>query len=370
MKVPFVDLKAQYDEIKKDIDGAIDNVISDTAFVGGKYVKIFEEKFAEKLGSKYCIGVGNGTSALYITLRCLGVKEGDEVITAANTFIADGEAISMTGAKPVFVDCDPTTFNIDTNLLEKAINKSTKAIVPVHLYGQPCDIEPIIQIAEAYDIKVVGDACQAPCALYKESDVGTWGDAVCFSFFPGKNLGAYGDGGMVATESEELATLIKMTANHGRIKKYDHEFEGLNSRLDGMQAAILTAKLKYLDKWNDRRIQIANKYDEYLSTCVTTPKKLDQVKHVYHLYVIKTENRDELKNHLGTKGISTGIHYPTPLPFLTAYKKYGYVPEDFPISHRDKDRLLSLPIHGSMKEEEVNYVINSIKQFYDKDTKK
>lgn len=366
MNVAFVDLKKQYKEIKKDIEEAISNVILDAAFINGKYVKDFENSFSKKMGTKHCIGVSNGTMALYLSLRALGIKNNDEVITAANTFIADGEAISLTGATPVFVDNDPDTFCLDTNKIEKVINENTKAIIPVHLYGQPANMDNICELAKKYNLKIVGDACQAPGAVYKDRNVGSLGDTVCYSFFPGKNLGAYGDGGAVLTNSDELADKIRMTANHGRREKYNNEFEGLNSRLDGLQAAILNAKLKYLDKWNDRRIAIANHYDKELKDIVITPKVLKRVKHIYHLYVVKIENRLDLQKYLKNKGISTGIHYPIPLPYSNAYSFYKYVKEDFPNAYKDKDKILSLPIHGSMDDNEVEYVVTNIRNYYNR----
>lgn len=394
MKIPFVDLKAQYFSIKEEIDQAISNVIQDSAFIGGKYAKAFEEDFANYVGVKNCIGVGNGTDALYIALKALGISEGDEVITAANTFIATSEAITLTGAKVKFVDCNKETYNIDVDKLEQAVTGKTKAIVPVHLYGQPVDMDKIKDLSRKHNLYIVEDAAQAHGAIYYSSQksevrgqknkerhspitpvnpiekyackVGTLGDIACFSFFPGKNLGAYGDAGAVVTNNDELARKARMFANHGRIEKYNHEFEGTNSRLDGLQAAILDVKLKHLDKWIERRRTIAGTYDAALKDIVITPSVNPDAKHVYHLYVIRVKNREKIKELLAEKGIATGIHYPIPLPFLKAYSYLGHMPADFPVAYSMKDEILSLPIHGDMTDEQVEYVIASLKDIVNK----
>lgn len=365
MKIPFVDLKTQYYSIKEEIDQVIFNVIQDSAFIGGKYVKQFEDNFAKYIGAKYCIGVGNGTEALYITLKSLNISKNDEVITVANTFIATSEAITMTGAKVVFVDCNLNNYNIDTNKIEQAITKRTKAIIPVHLYGQPAEMNKIKNIAKEYKLYVIEDAAQAHGAEYNKSKIGTLGDVACFSFFPGKNLGAYGDAGAITTNNSKLANKMRMFANHGRIQKYNHEIEGFNSRLDGLQAAILNVKLKHLNQWIDRRRTIAKIYDTNLKKLVTIPPIISNIKHVYHLYVIRIKNREKLQNFLlKEKGISTGIHYPIPIPFLNAYKYLKHIPKDFPIAYSLKDEILSLPIHGDMSDDHVEYVIANIKNFY------
>ena len=366
MKISFVDLKSQYHSIKKEIDHAISSVIQDSAFIGGKYVKDFEKSFADYIGVKNCIGVGNGTDALFIALKGLGISEGDEVITVANTFIATSEAITMTGAKVVFVDCDKDTYNIDVERLEQAVNSKTKAIIPVHFYGQPADMGKIKDVAAENGLYIVEDAAQAHGAKYRNQKIGTIGDIACFSFFPGKNLGAYGDAGAIVTNNGELARKARMFANHGRIEKYNHEFEGTNSRLDGLQAAILDVKLKYLDKWTERRRTIAKIYDAALKNIVITPSVLPDIKHVYHLYVIRIKNRDGVKELLAEKGIATGIHYPIPLPFLKAYSYLGHKPADFPVAYSMKDEILSLPIHGDMTDEQVEYVVASLKDIVNK----
>jgi dTDP-4-amino-4,6-dideoxygalactose transaminase len=362
MRIPFVDLHSQYLNIKTEIDQAIHNVIQDSAFIGGKYVEQFEHHFADYVGEKYCISVGNGTDALYIALKVLGINNGDEVITAANSFIATSEAITLTGARPVFVDCDERTYNIDVQKIPAAITSRTKAIVPVHLYGQPAAMDDILEVAKTQKLFVVEDAAQAHGARDKGRNIGTFGSFACFSFFPGKNLGAYGDGGAIVTGDEKLARKARMYANHGRIEKYNHEFEGTNSRLDGIQAAILDVKLKYLEQWTDRRRSVAKRYDEELRNVVVTPAVRTDVQHVYHLYVIRVKQRDQLIARLKEQGISTGIHYPIPLPFLKAYEYLGYKSDNFPIAHSLKDEILSLPIHGDITDDQVSFVIEQVKR--------
>jgi dTDP-4-amino-4,6-dideoxygalactose transaminase len=361
VEVPFVDLKKQYLSIKDEIDRAVNNVIMDSAFIGGKYVKAFESNFADFVGSKYCIGVGNGTDALFIAMKSLGIGAGDEVVTVANSFIATSEAITMTGARVVFVDCDDRTYNMDVNKIEGVISKKTRAIIPVHLYGQPADMSVIMDIAKKYSLFVIEDAAQAHGAQYRNKNIGTFGACGCFSFFPGKNLGAYGDAGAIVTDDEELARKVRMHANHGRMEKYNHEFEGVNSRLDGLQAAILDVKLKHLDNWTQRRRAIANMYDEGLREAVIVPGFLPDVRHVYHLYVVRIKNRDRAKMLLEERGVSTGIHYPIPLPFLKAYGYLEHTPDDFPVLYYLKDEILSFPIHGDMTDEQVSYVIEQVK---------
>jgi dTDP-4-amino-4,6-dideoxygalactose transaminase len=361
MNVPFVDLKAQYQSIKEEMDTAIQNVINDAAFIKGKYLAAFEENFAKFVGVPYCVGVGNGTDAIYIALKALGIKEGDEVITAANTFIATSESITLAGARVVFVDCHPDTYNIDADKIEAKITDKTKAIVPVHLFGHPADMDPIMEIAKKHNLKIIEDCAQAHGARYKGKSIGTFGHLATFSFFPGKNLGAYGDGGAVVTSDEELAKNVRMIANHGRIDKFGHRFEGINSRLDGLQAAILDVKLKYLDQWNQRRRQVAEMYNEGLKDVADVPAVSNDVQHVYHLYVARVPDRDGIKKKLAEKGIASGIHYPTALPYLEAYNYLNHTPEDFPVAHKYQDLILSLPIHGSMRDDEVKYVIDELK---------
>ncbi len=363
MHIKFVDLKEQYLSIKKEIDQAVQDVILESAFIGGPYVAAFEKSVAEYIGVTHCIGVGNGTDALYISLKALGIKPGDEVITAVNTFIATSEAVTRAGAKVVFVDCDKDSYNIDVKKIKGAVTKKTKAIIPVHLYGQPADMEEIMELAHTHRLKVIEDAAQAHGATYKGKKVGGFGDCGCFSFYAGKNLGAYGDGGAIVTNNDELAAFARLYANHGRMDKYNHAIEGINSRLDGIQAAVLNVKLKYLDKWNNQRKKIAALYDEGLPQGISTPKTTPASEHVYHLYVVQVPNREKLQALLAEKGIDTGIHYPMPLPFLRAYEHLGHKPEDFPVAHSLKDKILSLPIHGNMAEAACHYVIDTIRMF-------
>lgn len=366
MRVPLVDLSAQYLSIKAEIDKAIQDVIHDAAFIRGKYVRKFETEFANYCKVKHCVGVGNGTDALFIALKTLGIGKDDQVITVANSFIATAEAITMTGAKVVFVDCNDRTYNIDVQKVEQAITKNTKAIIPVHLYGQSSDMDPIVEIAGKYNLHIIEDAAQAHGAKYKGKSVGTIADCACFSFFPGKNLGAYGDAGAIVTSNDELAERAMMFANHGRKEKYNHEFEGINSRLDGLQAAVLYIKLKHLDRWIKRRRTIATKYNKGLKGIVVTPFVGSNMRHVYHLYVIRIKNRDKVRELLADKGITAGIHYPIPLPFLKAYSYLGHKPADFPVTYSLKDELLSLPIHGDMTDKQVEYVIEKIREIVKK----
>jgi len=395
MEIPLVDLKAQYISIKTEIDEAIQNVIRKAAFIGGDEIEEFERVFAEYCEVKHCIGVGNGTDALHIALRCLDIKQGDEVVTVPNTFIATTEAISMAGARPVFVDIDKDTYNIDTTKLEELLrgrisrnDSSIKAIIPVHLYGQPCNMEPILEMAKKYDLKVIEDAAQAHGAFYCYPEevrdqgnvnngpsissnpslckrVGSIGDIGCFSFYPGKNLGAYGDGGAVITNDDELAKKIRMFANHGRKEKYSHEFEGINSRLDGIQAAVLKAKLKYLEEWTERRCKNALCYKEFLSDrlalkTIIQPYKYKNVRHVYHLYVVRVSHRERIRTELSKSGIATGIHYPIPLHLLQAYEYLGYKQGDFPVAEKVSKEILSLPMYPELTSEQISYICDCL----------
>ena len=364
MKIPLVDLKAQYLSIKSEIDNAIENVINDTAFIKGKYVAQFEEEFTKYCGTKFCVGVGNGTDALFIVMKALGIGVNDEVITAAYTFIATSDAISATGAKPVFVDCYSDYYTIDAMKIEEKISNKTKAIIPVHLYGQSADMDKINEVADKHNLYVVEDAAQAHGALYKGKKVGSLGRVAIFSFYPGKNLGAYGDGGAIVTNDEDLAIKCRMLADHGRLDKYNHEFEGYNSRLDGLQAAILSVKLKYIDNWNEKRRAVARKYNEILeNTSVITPSEMPDTKCVYHLYVIRTKQRDKLREYLKAQGIATGIHYPVGLPFMNAYQYLNHKPEDFPVVYKYQSEVLSLPIFPELNDESIQYLCTHIFNF-------
>ena len=366
MKIPFVDLKAQYRSIKEEIDGAIQSVIDETAFIKGKYVERFEKEYAEKYGVEHCIGVANGTDAIYVSLKALGIGAGDEVITVANSWISTSETITQAGARPVFVDIDPGYYTIDHRLIEDKITPKTKAIIPVHLFGQPAEIEKIRHICEKHDLYLIEDCAQAHFAEYNSQRVGTFGIAGAFSFFPGKNLGAYGDAGAIITNDDDFAVKARMYANHGAIKKHQHEIEGINSRLDGMQAAILSVKLKHIFEWSDKRLKNGLLYNELLGGVagVAIPKINENVKHVFHLYVIRATNRDALQKYLAEKGISTGIHYPTPLPLLPAYRYLSHTPSDFPIASEYKDKILSLPMYSELSEEQIEYIADCIKGFY------
>lgn len=361
MQVPFVDLQAQYTSIKREIDEAIAQVINESAFIGGKYVGQFEDHFARFCKAKYCIGVGNGTDAAYIALRSLGIGKGDEVITVANSFVATSEAITMTGAKVVFVDCDAKTYNMDAERVPSMITPRTKAIVPVHLYGHPADMVALKRIAEEYGLFLIEDAAQAHGAEIEGQRVGTFGHLACFSFYPSKNLGAYGDAGAIVTNDQGLSRTCRMIANHGRTEKYDHEFEGVNSRLDGLQAAILNMKLKYLESWTERRRRISAVYGEFLQDSeVVTPVEAPGVRHVYHLYVVRVANRDAVQTALKEQRIGTGIHYPIALPNLKAYRYLEHTPEDFPIATRYSKEILSLPMYPELTEGQIEYVCDRL----------
>jgi len=362
--IKFLDLNKQYNDIKEEIDEAIKNVISETAFIGGKYVAQFEKEFAEYQEARFCIGVGNGTDALEIAIESLNLPKGSEIIVPANSFIASSEAVTRMGHKVVFCDCDEENYTISILSIKSKLTKNTKAIIAVHLYGHPCDMDEILNIAQEYDLKVIEDCAQAHGAEYKGKKIGAIGDIGTFSFYPGKNLGAYGDGGAIVTNSENLAKKCKMIANHGRIEKYNHEFEGRNSRLDGLQAAILSVKLKHLDIWTAARINVADFYLKNLKDIdgITLPKREDWAKQVYHLFVIRTTKRDELKQYLQDNGIQTGIHYPISLPKLKAYDYTNQANEDFFANSSDSE-LLSLPIGDHLSEEDLNKLVRIIESF-------
>jgi dTDP-4-amino-4,6-dideoxygalactose transaminase len=363
--IKFLDLKKQYNDIKEEIDEAIKNVINETAFIGGKYVSKFEEEFAQYQDAKYCIGVGNGTDALEISIEALNLESESEIIVPANSFIASSEAVTKTGHKVVFCDCDEKNYTISIASIKEKITKKTKAIIAVHLYGHPCDMDAILHVAREYNLKVIEDCAQAHGAEYKDKKVGAMGDIGTFSFYPGKNLGAYGDGGAIVTNNEKLAKKCRMIANHGRIEKYNHEFEGRNSRLDGLQAAILSVKLKYLDAWTDARIRVADYYLNNLKNIksLVLPKREEWAKQVYHLFVIRTNKRDELQIFLKENGISSGIHYPISLPRLKAYKYTHQAKDNFFANSSDVE-LLSLPMGEHLSVEDLEKIIFTIKRFF------
>ena len=362
--IKFLDLKKQYDNINEEINEAISSVICKSAFIGGEYVSKFEEEFAAYQEAKYCLGVGNGTDALEISIEALDLPQGSEIIVPANSFIASSEAVTRSGHKVVFCDCDEDNYTILIPSLKSKITPNTRAVIVVHLYGHPCDMDEILKLANEYDLKIIEDCAQAHGAEYKGKRVGAIGDIGTFSFYPGKNLGAYGDGGAIITNNEELSTKSKMIANHGRIEKYNHEFEGRNSRLDALQAAILSVKLKYLTTWTEARIKVADYYLEHLKDVkgIVLPKREDWAKQVYHLFVIRIDNRDELQNYLKDNGVSSGIHYPIALPKLKAYNYTGQSSEDF-FANSSDDKLLSLPIGEHLDIKDLEKVVYYIKKF-------
>jgi dTDP-4-amino-4,6-dideoxygalactose transaminase len=363
MTIPFVDLRAQYESIKPEIDEAIAAVLAETSFIGGPHVKAFEEAFARYCGVDHCVGVANGTDAIVLALKALDIGSGDEVITAANSFVATSEAITMAGAQVVFADINPDTMNIDVDQLERKITSKTKAIIPVHLYGQPADMAPIRALADAHGLRIIGDAAQAHGAMYRGQPIATLADITCYSFYPGKNLGAYGDAGALVTNNADWATKARMFANHGGTKKYHHDVEGVNSRLDGLQAAILNVKLRHLEDWTERRRRNAYLYNEALAGAnVVTPRELDGVRAVYHLYVVRVpgERRDALQEHLARHGISTGIHYPIALPYLNAYRHLAHGPKDFPEALRASKEILSLPMYPELTESQIGEIAERV----------
>lgn len=365
-KVPFVDLKAQYLSIQEEIDTAIREIIGSTAFIGGKPVVEFEAAFAGLYGIDHCISVANGTDSLYIIMKMLGIGQGDEVITVANSWISSSETISQTGAKPVFIDIDPDYYSLNEQLLEAAITSKTKAIMPVHLHGQAVNMDEVMRIANKYNLPVIEDCAQSHFTEFNGKRVGTFGIAASFSFYPGKNLGAYGDAGAIITNDGALAEKCKMYARHGALKKHEHQIEGINSRLDGLQAAILSAKLPHILDWTAARIRCADIYDQLLNgiPSVVTPKRRKNTLHSYHLYVIRAENRDDLAQHLKACNIETAIHYPTALPNLKAYAYLGHGPDDFPVATAYQSQILSLPIYPELSRSQIEYVGDCIKSFY------
>jgi dTDP-4-amino-4,6-dideoxygalactose transaminase len=364
MKVPFLDLKRQYSAIKKEIDEAVFSVLSNTQFILGPEVKSFEEKVAAYCGTKFAIGVASGTDALLLSLRAGGVKSGDEVITTGFSFFSSAGVISRLGANPVFVDIDPETYNINPDQIEKKITPKTKAVMPVHLFGQCADMDPIIDIAKRHGLQVVEDAAQAIGAEYKGKKAGAIGDFGCFSFFPSKNLGGAGDGGMVTTYDPEMAEMVRILRVHGSKPKYYHSTIGYNSRLDTIQAAILSVKLKYLDDWTKKRREHAEVYNSaFKDLDMITPKKESFNYHIYNQYTIAVKNRDELRNYLKEKQIGHDTYYPVPLHLQECYRFLGYKRGDLPVSEKKAGEVVSIPIYPELTEEEQDYVISTIKEF-------
>jgi dTDP-4-amino-4,6-dideoxygalactose transaminase len=366
MKIPFVDLHAQYLSIKTEIDAAMAAVIAESAYIRGPHVEDFERLWAATLGVKHCVSCANGTDALYIAMRGLGVKAGDEVITTAHSWISTTETITQAGGRVVFCDTEQDSFNLDPALIEARITPRTVGIIPVHLYGQPADMEAIMAIARKRHLWVIEDCAQAHLAKYNGQLVGTFGNAATFSFYPGKNLGAYGDAGCAVTNDDRLADWMATFARHGG--KGEHVMEGINSRMDGLQAAILKVKLPHLNEWTEGRRRVAARYGESLDGVgdLVRPKTSARRDHVYHLYVIRTEKRDALKKHLAGAGIPTVLNYPKALPFYPAYAYLGHVPKDFPAAYANQSRILSLPIYPEMTGEMIAFVAAEMRRFFAK----
>jgi dTDP-4-amino-4,6-dideoxygalactose transaminase len=364
MKVKFIDFERFHPQIKEAAEKEIGKVIDKGDFILGGAVEKFEKEFAAYCGAKYAVGVSSGTDALFLALLAAGIKEGDEVITAANTFIATALSITYTGAVPVLADADPVTFNIDASRIEPLITKNTKAIIAVHLYGSPADMDRINEIAKKYRLKVIEDACQAHGALHKGNKCGSIGDAAAFSFYPAKNLGAFGDGGMAVTNDTEIYEKLVMLRNYGSKKKYEHDMIGYNSRLDTLQAAVLSVKLRHLDEWNEKRIKAAALYDKLLEgTEYTGFPKLEGCRHVYHLYVIRAKERDRLQAFLNENGISTVIHYPIPVHLTKAYSGSMINRSGLSVTEEYAKQILYLPMFPGITEEEINYVAGKLKEF-------
>jgi len=362
--IPFLDLKAQYQSIKKEIHEIIEKVCGDVAFSNGVYVENFEESFAKYCNTDYAIAVNSGTSALHLSMVALGIGNGDEVIIPSNTFIATAYAPSYVGAIPVFVDCCPDSWEIDPHSIEKKITNKTKAIIGVHLYGQPFDIDEVKKIADGYNLYLIEDASQAHGAIYKGKRVGGICEIGCFSFYPGKNLGTYGEGGCITTNNEQYERHLRSLRNQGCYEKYYHDEVGYNMRMGGIEGAVLDIKLKHLDQWNDKRKEIAVMYQKgIVNSKITMQKQPDFVDSAYHLFVITTEDRDRLIGYLNENEIFPGLHYPVPCHLQTAYKSLGYSKGDFPISEYLSDHCLSLPIYPELKEKQINKIINLLNKY-------
>lgn len=364
MNVPFLDLKSHHLPFRGEISRAIEEVIDNNAFAGGPFVDRFEEEFAAYCGARHSAGVGSGTEALWLALLALGVKAGDEVITVPNTFIATAEAITYCGAKPVFVDVDERTYEMNPDALEQAVTSRTKAIIPVHLFGQPADMDPILEFARKHGLHVIEDAAQAHGAEYKGRRVGTLGDVACFSFYPGKNLGAFGEGGAVVTDNTELDEKIKILRDHGQAKKYIHSKVGWNCRMDGIQAAVLSIKLRHLDRNNELRHSHALQYDRALEGIegIIIPARPDDILHVYHIYAIRLRERDEVMKFLASRGIACGIHYPVPLHLQDAYEDLGYEVGAFPVAEKCAREFISLPMFPELTSEQVSAVVQAVQE--------
>ncbi len=365
MNIQMVDLKNQYLKIKDEIDKAISDVVDSCLFIQGPIVGEFERKVARYLGCKYTIGCGSGTDALQIAMMAIGIKPGDEIITTPFTFVATTETIALLGAVPVYVDINEKSYNIDVNKIEEKITSKTKAIIPVHLYGQPAEMDKIMKIAKAHNLKVIEDAAQALGSVYKGGKVCTIGDIGCISFFPSKNLGAFGDAGMISTNDEELALKMKMIVAHGSRKKYYHEVLGVNSRLDSIQAAILNVKLPHLDEYCEARVLSASKYNERFKEHLTIPYEIPDAKHIYHQYSIRVKKRDQMQDFLKENGIPSMIYYPVPLHMQEAYR-YNYKAGDYPVTEMVVQDIISLPIHTELDDEQIDFISSKVLEFNSK----
>lgn len=368
MQIPFIDFRKLHEPIKEETYTAIQNVINNNAFILGKAVTDFESDFAKAHGVKHCIGVSSGTDANHLALWASDIKEGDEIIIPANTFIATAWGATLCGATPVFVDCESDSYNIDPKKIEEKITPKTKAIVAVHLYGQPADMDELKKVAEKHDLILLEDAAQSHIAEYKGERIGGLSKAASFSFYPGKNLGAFGEGGAVTTNDDELAQKIKMLRDHGSMKKYYHEYYGHNYRMEGIQGAVLGVKLKYLENWTKKRRDAAKKYTELLKDVkeIKLPEEMPYANHVYHLFVVQTKDRDKLQKFLNENEISTGLHYPIPLHLQKCFEHLGYKRGDFPQTEKLADECLSLPMFPDLTDEQINFVCDKIKEFFKK----
>ena len=363
MRVPFVDLKTQYQGIKKEVMAEIGQALDGMQLFLGKNVQTVELEFADYCGTEFAIGVGSGTDALHIALRACGIGVGDGVITVSHTFFATVEAIILAGAKPVFVDIDPESYNMDTAQIESMINSRTRAILPVHIYGQPADMDPILELARKYNLKVIEDSCQAHGAEYKGRRTGSLGDIGCFSFYFSKNLGAYGEAGIITTSDPEIAKRCRMIRDHGSSAKYHHALIGFNGRLDELQAAVLRIKLPHLGEWTDNRRQLAEAYKASLPEELIIPQEMPWAKHVYHLYVVRTPEREQLREWLAGKDIGVGMHYPIPVHLQEAWREYGGDDYSLPVTERITGEILSLPMYPEMSMDELDYVCECVREF-------
>jgi dTDP-4-amino-4,6-dideoxygalactose transaminase len=365
VQVPFADLYEQYLSVRAVLAEALAGVIRTSAFIRGPFVEAFEREFAAACGVQHAVSCANGTDALYIAMRALGVRPGDEVIVPAHSWISTSATVTQAGGTVVFCDTDPETFTIDSRQLKAKITSHTVGVIPVHLYGQPADMEAIMSIAGGHRLWVLEDCAQAHLARFRGRNVGTFGSVASFSFYPGKNLGALGDAGALVTNDAALAERMAMFARHGGLRKGDHRIEGINSRMDGVQAAVLSVKLRHLARWTARRRELAGEYQRRLAGAagVVLPREAPGREHVYHLYVIQHERRDQLAQHLADRGIQTVINYPTALPFLPAYRRLRHSPADFPVAHRHQSRILSVPLFAEMTAEQMTAVVEAIREF-------